>query len=61
VRSGQRPRTGETLSEDPLTPRAREVVTLIVAGPLATRSPSMVISKKTVERPRENIQEKLDA
>ena len=53
-------RTGERVPEDPLTPREREVVKLIAEGHTSEEiAELLVISKKTVERHRANILEKL--
>jgi DNA-binding CsgD family transcriptional regulator len=49
-----------TVPEDPLTPREQEVVKLIAEGHTSEEIAEMlVISKKTVERHRANILEKL--
>jgi DNA-binding NarL/FixJ family response regulator len=56
----ERARHGETTPEDPLTPREREVVKLIAEGHTSEEiAQALVISKKTVERHRANILEKL--
>ena len=55
-----RARRGEATPEDPLTPREREVVKLIAEGHTSDEiAETLVISKKTVERHRANILEKL--
>jgi DNA-binding NarL/FixJ family response regulator len=56
----ERARSGETVPEDPLTPREQEVVKLIAEGHTSDEiAQTLVISKKTVERHRANILEKL--
>jgi len=56
----ERARNGETVPEDPLTPREQEVVKLIAEGHSNDKiADTLVISKKTVERHRANILEKL--
>jgi DNA-binding NarL/FixJ family response regulator len=56
----ERARSGERVPEDPLTPREQEVVKLIAEGHTSEEIAEMlVISKKTVERHRANILEKL--
>jgi DNA-binding NarL/FixJ family response regulator len=51
---------GETVPDDPLTPREQEVVKLIAEGHTSEEiAETLVISKKTVERHRANILEKL--
>jgi DNA-binding NarL/FixJ family response regulator len=56
----ERARNGENTPEDPLTPREHEVVKLIAEGHSSEEIAEMlVISKKTVERHRENILGKL--
>lgn len=53
-------RGGETVPEDPLTPRELEVVKLIAEGHTSEEIAEMlVISKKTVDRHRANMLEKL--
>lgn len=53
-------RRGETVPEDPLTPRELEVVKLIAEGHTSEEIAQMlVISKKTVDRHRANMLEKL--
>lgn len=55
-----RARSGEAVPDDPLTPREREVVKLIAEAHTSEEIAQMlVISKKTVERHRANILEKL--
>ena len=55
-----RVRDGETLRQDPLTPRESEVVKLIGEGHTSREiADTLVISEKTVERHRANILEKL--
>ena len=57
----ERVRAGET-DRDLLTPRETEILKLVADAPPTTRSALLLdISKKTVERHRENILEKLDA
>jgi DNA-binding NarL/FixJ family response regulator len=56
----ERARIGETVPEDPLTPREQEVVKLIAEAHTSEEiADVLVISKKTVERHRANILEKL--
>ncbi len=56
----ERARHGEATPEDPLTPREQEVVKLIAEGHTSEEiAEALVISKKTVERHRANILEKL--
>jgi DNA-binding NarL/FixJ family response regulator len=56
----ERARSGEATPEDPLTPREQEVVKLIAEGHTSDEiAQTLVISKKTVERHRANILEKL--
>jgi DNA-binding NarL/FixJ family response regulator len=56
----ERARSGEATPEDPLTPREHEVVKLIAEGHTSEEiAELLVISRKTVERHRENILEKL--
>jgi DNA-binding NarL/FixJ family response regulator len=51
---------GETTPEDPLTPRELEVVKLIAEGLTSDEiAPQLFISKKTVDRHRANVLEKL--
>jgi DNA-binding NarL/FixJ family response regulator len=51
---------GETVPEDPLTPRELEVVKLIAEGLTGEEiAEQLVISKKTVDRHRANVLEKL--
>jgi len=53
-------RRGETVPEDPLTPRELEVVKLIAEGHTSEEIAGLlVISKKTVDRHRANMLEKL--
>ncbi|MBS1892000.1 MAG: response regulator transcription factor [Actinobacteria bacterium] len=53
-------RRGETIPEDPLTPRELEVVKLIAEGHTSEEiAELLVISKKTVDRHRANMLEKL--
>ena len=55
-----RVRRGESTAEDPLTPREQEVVKLIAEAHTSEEiAETLVISKKTVERHRANILEKL--
>jgi DNA-binding NarL/FixJ family response regulator len=55
-----RARAGESVPDDPLTPREQEVVKLIAEGHTSEKiGETLVISKKTVERHRANILEKL--
>lgn len=56
----ERARRGEATPQDPLTPREQEVVKLIAEGHTSEEiAEALVISKKTVERHRANILEKL--
>jgi DNA-binding NarL/FixJ family response regulator len=56
----ERARNGEPTPQDPLTPREQEVIKLIAEGHTSDEIAEMlVISKKTVERHRANILEKL--
>jgi DNA-binding NarL/FixJ family response regulator len=56
----ERARRGENVPEDPLTPREQEVVKLIAEGHTSEEiADTLVISKKTVERHRANILDKL--
>jgi DNA-binding NarL/FixJ family response regulator len=56
----ERARSGESTPEDPLTPREQEVVKLIAEGYTSEEiAETLVISKKTVERHRANILDKL--
>jgi DNA-binding NarL/FixJ family response regulator len=56
----ERARHGEATPEDPLTPREQEVVKLIAEGHTSEEiAETLVISRKTVERHRANILEKL--
>jgi DNA-binding NarL/FixJ family response regulator len=56
----ERARHGEATPKDPLTPREQEVVKLIAEGHTSEEiAETLVISKKTVERHRANILEKL--
>jgi DNA-binding NarL/FixJ family response regulator len=56
----ERARRGEATPEDPLTAREQEVVKLIAEGHTSEEiAETLVISKKTVERHRANILEKL--
>jgi DNA-binding NarL/FixJ family response regulator len=56
----ERARRGEATPVDPLTPREQEVVKLIAEGHTSDEiAQTLVISKKTVERHRANILEKL--
>jgi DNA-binding NarL/FixJ family response regulator len=56
----ERARSGEDVPEGPLTPREQEVVKLIAEGHTSEEiAEILVISKKTVERHRANILEKL--
>jgi pyruvate/2-oxoglutarate dehydrogenase complex dihydrolipoamide acyltransferase (E2) component len=51
---------GETIPEDPLSPRESEIVKLIAEGHTSREiADTLVISDKTVERHRANILEKL--
>jgi DNA-binding NarL/FixJ family response regulator len=53
-----RARSGESVPEDPLTPREQEVVKLIAEGHTSEEiAETLVISRKTVERHRANILE----
>jgi DNA-binding NarL/FixJ family response regulator len=55
-----RARRGEDVPQDPLTPREQEVVKLIAEGHTSDEIAEMlVISKKTVDRHRANVLEKL--
>ena len=55
-----RARAGETLREDPLTPREREIVKLVAESATSREIAELLtISEKTVERHRANILEKL--
>ncbi|MBV9311719.1 MAG: response regulator transcription factor [Solirubrobacterales bacterium] len=57
----ERARHGEATPEDPLTPREQEVLKLIAEGDSSEEiAGTLVISKKTVERHRANILEKLE-
>lgn len=56
----ERARSGESVPEDPLTPREQEVIKLIAEGHTSEEiAEALVISKKTEERHRANILEKL--
>jgi DNA-binding NarL/FixJ family response regulator len=56
----ERAKAGDTLPEDPLSPRESEIVKLIAEGNTSRDiSDTLVISEKTVERHRANILEKL--
>jgi DNA-binding NarL/FixJ family response regulator len=56
----ERASRGEIIPEDPLTPREQEVVKLIAEGHTSEEiAETLVISKKTVDRHRANILEKL--
>jgi DNA-binding NarL/FixJ family response regulator len=56
----ERVRNNEDIPEDPLTPREQEVVKLIAEAHTSEEiAETLVISKKTVERHRANILEKL--
>jgi DNA-binding NarL/FixJ family response regulator len=56
----ERTRSGEEAPEDPLTPREQEVLKLIAEGHTSEEiAETLVISKKTVERHRANILEKM--
>jgi DNA-binding NarL/FixJ family response regulator len=56
----ERARSGESIPEDPLTPREQEVIKLIAEGYTSEEiAETLVISKKTVERHRANILDKL--
>jgi DNA-binding NarL/FixJ family response regulator len=56
----ERARRGETAPEDPLTPRELQVVKLIAEGHTSDEiAGALVISRKTVDRHRANILEKL--
>jgi DNA-binding NarL/FixJ family response regulator len=56
----ERARSGETVPDDPLSAREQEVVKLIAEGHTSEEiAEFLVISKKTVERHRANILEKL--
>jgi len=54
-----RARSGETTPEDPLSPRELEVVKLIAEGHTSEEIADQLFSKKTVDRHRANILEKL--
>jgi DNA-binding NarL/FixJ family response regulator len=52
-------RQGETIREDPLTPREQEVIKLIAESQSTQQiADALIISEKTVERHRANILEK---
>ena len=56
----ERAREGETIPDDPLSPRESEIVKLIGEGHTSREiAQTLVISEKTVERHRANILEKL--
>jgi DNA-binding NarL/FixJ family response regulator len=56
----ERARRGEEVPQDPLTPREQEIVKLIAEAHTNEEiAEALVISKKTVERHRANILEKL--
>lgn len=56
----ERARNGETLAEDPLSPRESEIIKLIAEGHSSREiADILVISERTVERHRSNILEKL--
>jgi DNA-binding NarL/FixJ family response regulator len=56
----ERAKAGETIPEDPLSPRESEIVKLIAEGHTSREiAETLVISDKTVERHRSNILEKL--
>ena len=56
----ERAKRGEAVPEDPLTPRELEVVKLIAEGLTSEQiAETLVISRKTVERHRANMLEKL--
>jgi DNA-binding NarL/FixJ family response regulator len=56
----ERARDGESIPEDPLSPRESEVLKLIAEGSTSQQiADLLVISRKTVERHRANILEKL--
>jgi DNA-binding NarL/FixJ family response regulator len=56
----ERARSGERVPDDMLTPREQEVIKLIAEGHTSEEiAETLVISKKTVERHRANILEKL--
>ena len=56
----ERARNGESIPDEPLTPREMEVVKLIAEGMINREiAADLVISEKTVERHRANILEKL--
>jgi len=56
----QRTKNGETVPDDPLSPRESEIVKLIAEGHSSREiADTLVISEKTVERHRSNILEKL--
>ena len=57
----ERARRGEAVPHDPLTPRELEVVKLIAEGYSSEQiAETLVISRKTVERHRANVLEKLE-
>jgi DNA-binding NarL/FixJ family response regulator len=56
----ERARAGETVREDPLTPRESEILKLIAEGYTGRQiADELVISQKTVDRHRSNMLEKL--
>ena len=56
----ERAKAGETVPEDPLSPRESEIVKLIAEGHTSREiADTHVISEKTVERHRANVLEKL--
>jgi DNA-binding NarL/FixJ family response regulator len=56
----ERARTGETVPEEPLTPRELEVVKLVAEAHTSAQIAQLLqISPKTVERHRENVMAKL--
>ena len=56
----ERARTGETVPEEPLTPRELEVVKLVAEAHTSAEIAQLLqISPKTVERHRENVMAKL--
>ena len=56
----QRARHGESMSDDPLTPRESEIVKLVAEGYSSREiARTLTISEKTVERHRANVLEKL--
>ncbi|MBD0282687.1 MAG: response regulator transcription factor, partial [Thermoleophilaceae bacterium] len=56
----ERAKEGETIPEDPLSPRESEIVKLIAEGHTSREiADTLVISEKTVERHRANVLEKL--